>query len=281
MASDGFFFDVEKWFGSIAAQRMSFADKGVYLTMLFQQWREPSKSLPDDPRAVADRIAITDGQVAEVLAAWPSVRSKFEAVERAPGQIQNRVVEKTRRKQAENRRKRVEAGRVGGKVSAAKRKTERELDGKHRLSIAQAKPSDQIREEKRRVDQSTPLPPGLERRTIPERRGGGRIFLHRWQLDELIDALGPHAATFELDSWIDGLTAEADAQGLTFPTKESRWEWVRAQLTAAIAKRGLPVASAASVVAVVKPRGCRHVPPCADDAAHTKRDMAERRQVPA
>ena len=49
--------------------------------------------------------------MAEVLAAWPVVRQKFEAVERVQGQIRNPIVEKTRRKQAENRRKKVEAGR--------------------------------------------------------------------------------------------------------------------------------------------------------------------------
>ncbi len=29
--------------------------------------------------------------------------------------------------------------------------------------------------------------------------------------------------------------------------------------------------------AVTRPRGCQHQPACVDDAAHTKRDLAERR----
>jgi hypothetical protein len=43
---------------------------------------------------------------------------------------------------------------------------------------------------------------------------------------------------------------------------------------------GSKTPDAASGAAVSnKPRGCRHVPQCADDAAHTKLDMAERRRA--
>lgn len=152
MALDGFFFDVEKWFGSIAAQRMSFAEKGVYLLMLFQEWRAPEKSLPDDAEAVADLIAVSDTQAAEVITAWPVVRRKFVRDERT-GRLFNVALEKTRRKQARNRRDHIEAGRVGGKVSAANRRIQKELDGKRRLSVAVANSTEESSREKSRGEE--------------------------------------------------------------------------------------------------------------------------------
>lgn len=125
---DGFIFNVEKWFGSIAQQRMSFAEKGVYLVMMFQQWRDRQRSLPDDPKAVADLIAGTTAQVEEVLAAWEVVRRKFVTSKHSPGRIYNVAIEKTRRKQRAARRKLSERARTAGKASAAKRQTGKELD---------------------------------------------------------------------------------------------------------------------------------------------------------
>jgi hypothetical protein len=74
-------------------------------------------------------------------------------------------------------------------------------------------------------------------------RDYGRIFLHAWQQHALIANLGPHADTFELDEWISGLSAIADAQGITFPNKDIRWAWVQAQLHEECQRRGLPIAS--------------------------------------
>ncbi|HEX7766726.1 MAG TPA: hypothetical protein VF443_08425, partial [Nitrospira sp.] len=65
----GFIFDVQAWRGSNAIKRMSMAERGVYLEMLFEQWDK--RILADDPQAVAEAIATTPEQIAEVLAAWP------------------------------------------------------------------------------------------------------------------------------------------------------------------------------------------------------------------
>jgi len=73
-------------------------------------------------------------------------------------------------------------------------------------------------------------------------RDTGRIYLHRWQIDDLIATLGPHADAFALDEWIDGLTAKLNTQGLVL-TKDQRWPWVQAELTKEIQIRRLPVAS--------------------------------------
>ena len=72
----------------------------------------------------------------------------------------------------------------------------------------------------------------------------GRLTLHRWMLDQLIDNLGPHAEAFELDTWVHALPLVADAQGMTFPTTADVWPWVQAELKRECQRRGLPVASA-------------------------------------
>jgi hypothetical protein len=74
-------------------------------------------------------------------------------------------------------------------------------------------------------------------------RDFGRIFLHAWQQQALVASLGPHAEAFDLDLWLDSLTALADAKGVTFPNKDIRWAWVQAQLTEEVQRRGLPIAS--------------------------------------
>lgn len=69
-------------------------------------------------------------------------------------------------------------------------------------------------------------------------RQSGRIFLHRWQLDALIDTLGPHAVDFALDEWLDALSQRAGV------LPKDRWTWVQAELDAEVRRRGLPVATA-------------------------------------
>jgi hypothetical protein len=75
------------------------------------------------------------------------------------------------------------------------------------------------------------------------------MFLHRWQVDALIDTLGPHASAFGLDVWIDGL--DRQQTGIVLP--RDRWAWVQQQLESEIVKRELGSA----------PRPvCPHTPPC-------------------
>lgn len=66
----------------------------------------------------------------------------------------------------------------------------------------------------------------------------GRIFLHRWQLDALIDTLGPHAADFGLDGWLDALNANIADKALP----RDPWKFVQSELHAELQRRGLAVA---------------------------------------
>jgi hypothetical protein len=70
-----FFFSTDRWRGSAAVRRMSMSQRGVYLEMLIEEWEHGS--LPDSAAAIAEAIAASDDQEAEVLAAFPVVRRRF------------------------------------------------------------------------------------------------------------------------------------------------------------------------------------------------------------
>jgi hypothetical protein len=76
----------------------------------------------------------------------------------------------------------------------------------------------------------------------PRPRTYGRITLHRWQLESLIAALGPHADGFDLDAWVLDLSALADRRQLVLD-RQTLWPWVQAELRAECQRRGLAVAS--------------------------------------
>jgi hypothetical protein len=246
----GFLFDVEKWFGSVSAQRMSFAQKGVYLVMLFQQWRDPLKSLPNDPQAIADLIAVNDTQVAEVLAAWEAVRRKFVTDRRKGGdtRIFNVSLEKVRRKQTKYLKTQKINGKKGGEAKAAKYGQPQNLSS----STAVGSPSDQLpkstdlirldlsRSDQSRSDQKKQTSNGSSKRPIYE---SDRFVVFEWQLDELARMLGPHTHQFDLHGFFDDLTQRSRRDGLVIP-KTLVWDWLQAQMLAEARRRGLPMASA-------------------------------------
>src|SRR5688572_9344285 len=67
-----FQFYVKEWRSSRAVQRMTFAQRGMYLELLVEQWDKGS--VPDCPVAVADLLG---GTPDEWMAAWPVLRRKF------------------------------------------------------------------------------------------------------------------------------------------------------------------------------------------------------------
>lgn len=149
----GFFFNVEKFLGSTAVRRMSMSELGVYVLMLCQQWREDSRNLPDDPRAVAELITVTETQAGDVLAAWEIVRRKFVTSDHTPGRIWNIALEDTRRKQRANHRAKVEAGRTAGRASAAKRQQLKDLGVNDRSTTVQRSSTDKKRLDKKRLEE--------------------------------------------------------------------------------------------------------------------------------
>lgn len=66
----------------------------------------------------------------------------------------------------------------------------------------------------------------------------GRIFLHRWQIDNLIDVIGPHVDVFALDEFLDGVNASLADKALP----RDPWKFVQDALHAELQRRGLTVA---------------------------------------
>jgi hypothetical protein len=106
----------------------------------------------------------------------------------------------------------------------------------------------------------------------------GRICLHQAKFDQFVRKVGGRDdvadsavrqwAQAVLDAWDRPPLLEQSIGGSDFEFWDARYEeW----------KGG----AAKGADRVGPPRGCNHKPWCADDAAHTARRMAERRQVPA
>jgi hypothetical protein len=71
-------------------------------------------------------------------------------------------------------------------------------------------------------------------------RQAGRLFLHRWQLDALIDTLGTHADGFGLDDWLEAINRRLEGHALP----RDPWKWVQAELHTEIERRGIATADA-------------------------------------
>jgi uncharacterized protein YdaU (DUF1376 family) len=251
--SDEFLFNVAKWFADLPQQRMSFSEKGVYLDMLFKEWTMKEKSLPDDPRAVADLIAINESQVAEVLAAWPVVRRKFVSDRRANGEmrIYNIKLEKVRRLQAKKFLEIRNRARGAGKASAAKRRRIEDLGVNGRSTAVE--PPSTVRLGKEGLGQERlgevglgqVVPPAVEVTARSKRPifKGTRFVVFEWQYDDLCRMLGPHADTFDLDEWFHELNRRAERASDVVPQRDGG-AWLQARTLEEARQRGLTVASA-------------------------------------
>jgi len=238
--SSGYFRDVEKWNGSRSVQRMSFSERGVYEAMLDEQWLH--RILPDDPEQVADLIAITPEHRAEVIAAWPKVRAKFVRAEKGPIRIYNVQLEITRRKQKQTFKSRSVAGRIAGKASAEKRKTNMELVVNDSSTTVERSSTDKSREEESRSEQIRQevivQPTARSKRPIFV---GQRLTVFEWQLDNCMKTLGPLTNAFDLHEWFGQLDAEAARANLVIPRRDGG-EWLDARLLEECQRRGLPIA---------------------------------------
>ncbi len=101
-SSPAFQLYVKEWRSSRSVMRMSFAQRGMYLEMMLEQWE--NLSLPDNPSDVAEIIG---GTVQEWTKAWPVLRRNFSESE--AGRIVNRRLERERDKQ------RARSGRASAK----------------------------------------------------------------------------------------------------------------------------------------------------------------------
>lgn len=70
---------------------------------------------------------------------------------------------------------------------------------------------------------------------------GNRFAVFDWQLESLMQILGPHCDGFHLDEWLDTLDRET---AVILPAgRDERWAWLQRQLVEEAQRRGLPMAS--------------------------------------
>ena len=109
--SPAFLFYPRDWCGSRRVQAMSFAERGMYLELLCEQWE--SGAVPATPKECA---ALIGGTMAVWMRAWPKIQSCFN-VRRRDGKLVNPKLDGLRRE----REKFLKAKRDGGIEGARRR----------------------------------------------------------------------------------------------------------------------------------------------------------------
>lgn len=249
---------VKDFRSSLATRRMSFAERGVYREMLDEQWER--RVLPDSPEEVADLIAMTDAQHAEVLAAWDVVRRKFVVVS---GGIQNLRLEQCRREYKALKREKSAAGRASVEARRQAYGTAQPTPNTRRTDVEQPPNTP-------RTGGGTPPEPASALATAPASalasatavaavpRGVGRqpplwrfrrFAIFRWQVEELIALVGDVEAFGPFDEWFEALDARAVAAAMVIPDP---WEFVKTETLAEAHRRGLAVAVVAPTATLGK-----------------------------
>src|SRR4051794_4480330 len=106
-SSPAFQFYVKEWRSSRAIMRMSFAERGMYLEMLLEQWE--NHLLPDSPEGCAQAIG---GRPSEWKRAWSTLRRNFVVCESGDG-IFNIRLENERKKQKSHHKRSEDRGKAG------------------------------------------------------------------------------------------------------------------------------------------------------------------------
>ena len=209
---------------------MTYEERGVYITLLCYCWNEGSI-----PCRIADLRRLLRIDARRFAAVWPAVQRCFSE---SNGRLTQIRLERERAKQAEFRLIQAEKGRASGRARSNPGSTGVQPGftsgscsvGTHGEPEGNSSISD-LQSSTRRVP--APLKSSSQQT--------GRLFFHRWQMDALIDTLGPASETFDLDTWLDDLSRTA----AVLPAgKDARWAWVQAELNAEVKRRGLPIAVA-------------------------------------
>lgn len=247
--SPAFQFYVKEWRSSRAVQRMTFGERGMYFEMLCEQWE--ALTLPDDPQGVAALIATSDSQTAEIVAAWPTLRRKFELVDGQPSRIQNLRLERVRRE----KRAFIRGAKKGGKTraaQAARTSSGAFVSGTSRQPAASQPPpsrSPAASQPDTSTASSTATASSSSTATAthgasrsagapPLSLGLRRLKIWRWMVDEFIDRLGEHAEAFDLDAWIQ--QQDSTEQRVVGGNWGAYWSTA---FDAEIRRRGIPLAA--------------------------------------
>lgn len=254
--SPAFLFDVQDYRSSRSVQRMTWAQRGMYLEMLCEQWDKGS--LPDDPRAVAALLGGTDE---EWISAWPELRRKF--VDRrnhtrddsahqtydASRRIINLRLERTRReRKAYIKTMRERAAKGGhGKAQKLKELESSTSSDKQSTSVLNLPIGKERKGEERTGSglegSGQEIAPAAEARSKRPMFKGQRFVVFEWMLDDLRKLLGAHFEDFDVHEWFFELDARAEKAGVVVPQRDGG-KWLQEQTHTEAIRRGLPVAAA-------------------------------------
>ncbi len=253
-------FYVKEWRSSRSVQRMTFAQRGMFLEMLNEQWE--NLSLPDDPATVADIIG---GTVEEWAAAWPVLRRKFvlqrgrkcdQAMIPETHDASRRIVNLKLEEIRSVRRAYRGVARKGGlaRGQSAKR-------GKDGTYLPAGKPAaiQQVSSRPAGVVSSTPSPsPSASPSASPSPSSwagdarskrpivkGQKLTVFEWMHDDAMKILGQFADDFELDRFYDALDKRMFSEHIVQPARDNG-EWFRSEVIREAQRRGLPIQIAAA-----------------------------------
>ena len=252
-----FQFHIHDYRGSRSVQRMSYAQRGMYIEMLVEQWDKGS--LPDCPHTCADLLGGTDE---EWVSNWPVLRRKFVERRNKPRtddeadiptdydphrRIVNLRLEQYRRSLRLLKNSRAEAGKKGGHAKAQKTKENGAGKTVANSSNDLANPGfqSQSQSQSQTVPQSVsqfPVPPP----SIADARSkrpifrGQRLVVFEWMLDDLTRMLGSHVNAFDLHEWFYALDARMVESGDVIPPRDGG-AWLQQQTLNEAIRRGLPL----------------------------------------
>jgi hypothetical protein len=243
---------------------MNYAQRGMYIEMLIEQWDKGS--LPDCPHTCAEILGGTDE---EWVANWPVLRRKFmdrRNKVRADHELDvptdydphrrivNLRLEQYRRSLRSLKNSRAEAGKKGGHAKAQKTKENGAGKTVANPSNDLANPSFQSQSQ----TQSQTVPQSVSQSQVPptsiaDARSkrpifrGQRLVVFEWMLDDLMRMLGPHTNVFDLHDWFNTLDARMVDAGDVIPQRDGG-AWLQQQTLNEAIRRGLPLARAVPTV---------------------------------
>ena len=233
-----FQFYVGDWRGSRHVQRMTYAERGMLLEMLCEQWEKGA--VPASPEACA---ALLGGTKAEWTRGWKKLAECFTARKR-DGLLVNAKLERVRRARLKFKKTQRESGLRGAQVRWKQH-------GKPIGSLSKPIASPMAKNSSSSSSSSLSSTSSSTAGTAPPPRArskrpifsGQRLVVFEWQLGDLMRMLGSHADAFDLHAWFFTLDARAVASQCVIPQRDSG-AWLQGETLTEAIRRGLPIARA-------------------------------------
>ena len=224
---------------------MSLQESGAYIRLMCFEWNEQGKGLPDDAVRCGNMIGATTGQMKTM---WRALRSCFVSHPTEASRIVHPRLQKEREKQTVFKRRKSDAGKQGATKrwhndSTAIAKSS-QTDGTA-MTEPMANDSSPISsllsasKEQKHLQVPSQMP--VDARSNRPIFTGQRIRVLEWQLEDLMQMLGPYVDSFGLDQWLDALDKRVVNLKLVLPKRDGG-RWLQQQLLEEVRRRGLAIA---------------------------------------